>query len=79
MGLSDIPLFESRDLWIGISDTHSKLTLARTYIGLDVLIAGNDREALKYFQWVTDSGDKTSQEFIMSLILRRRIEGVNTK
>ncbi|MBI3653043.1 MAG: tetratricopeptide repeat protein [Acidobacteria bacterium] len=46
-----------------LATDNDKMTEAQTYIGLKILFAGQRDEALQYFQWVKENGNKTFIEY----------------
>ncbi|MGB7923856.1 MAG: tetratricopeptide repeat protein [Pyrinomonadaceae bacterium] len=51
---------------------NQKMTEARAYLGLDLLLSGHAKEALEQFQWVQTNGRKTYLEYRLSLAELKR-------
>lgn len=52
-----------------------KKTEARAYLGLDLVLAGKQDEALTHLHWVKDNGKKSFSEYAFAVNELRRLEG----
>ena len=70
----------AQDLLKSASD-NQKMTEARAYLGMDLLLSGRPQEAMEHFEWVQTNGQKTYLEYRLSLaeIDRARKAGVKSK
>ena len=62
------------DLLAAATDPDKK-TEARAYLGLDLVLAGKQDEALTHLHWVKDNGKKSFSEYAFAVNELRRLEG----
>jgi len=62
------------DLLAAATDLDKK-TEARAYLGLDLVLAGKQDEALTHLHWVKDNGKKNFSEYAFAVNELRRLEG----
>lgn len=62
------------DLLAAATDPDKK-TEARAYLGLDLILAGKQDEALTHLHWVKDNGKKSFSEYAFAVYELRRLEG----
>ena len=58
---------------LGLATDDYKMTEARTYIGMNHVLSGNEDKAVEYFNWVRDKGDKRYFEYPLALSELKRI------
>jgi tetratricopeptide (TPR) repeat protein len=60
---------------LAVATDPDKKTEARAYLGLDLILAGKQDEALTHLQWVKDNGKKSFSEYAFAVRELRRLEG----
>ena len=58
---------------LALATDNNKMTEARTYIGMNYVLSGNDDKALVHFNWVRDNGNKRYFEYPLALSELKRI------
>jgi lipoprotein NlpI len=65
----------SLDDLLAVATDLDKKTEARAYLGLDLVLAGKQDEALTHLHWVKDNGKKSFSEYAFAVNELRRLEG----
>ena len=64
----------SADELLKLADDKDKQTEARAYIGLDLALDGKTAEAMPFYQWVKENGNRNFTEYSLVLAELKRIE-----
>lgn len=54
----------SADDLLKLATDNDKMTEARAYIGMNLLLSGKREEALPHLRWVVENGNKTFHEYL---------------
>jgi len=56
------------------ADNNDRMTEARAYIGMNLLLEGKQQEAVEHFRWVQASGRKTYLQYRLALAELKRLK-----
>jgi lipoprotein NlpI len=57
-----------------VADNNDRMTEARAYIGMYLLLDGKRQEAVEHFRWVQASGRKTYLQYRLALAELKRLK-----